>query len=111
METVLGAPRYSADVATRAYRAWVREGRLLGFPAKRSRRIPLLDLVAQEFEPGVTYTADEVEARLGRWHPDTATLGRYLVDEQFLARLPDGSRWWRCGGTVDLDVTPRLRAR
>lgn len=23
-------------------------------------------------------------------------------------RLPDGSRWWRCGGTVDLDVSDLL---
>jgi hypothetical protein len=27
----------------------------------------------------------------------------YLIDEGFLDRLPDGSRWWRCGGNVDLD--------
>jgi hypothetical protein len=100
---VLGDRSYSEAEAARAYRTWVRDGRLLGLPAKRGRRLPLLDLVAQDFEPGRAYTAHEVEALLSRWHPDTTTLGRYLIDEGFLDRVPDGSRWWRCGGTVDLD--------
>jgi hypothetical protein len=81
--------------------AWVRDGRLVGLPRKRSRRLPLLDLVAQDFDPGVAYGHDAVRRRLQRWHPDTAALGRHLVDEGFLDRLPDGTRWWRCGGTVE----------
>src|SRR4051794_20745273 len=105
---MLGVCDYSPALAARVYRTWVRDGRLLGFPAKRSRRLPLLDLAAQTFEPGETYSAREVDEALARWHPDTAALRRYLVDEGFLDRLPDGSRWWRCGGTVDLD--PRVLA-
>lgn len=101
---MLGEVRYTAAEAERAYRTWVRDGRLLGLPARRRRRLPLLDLVAQDFEPGETYTPAQVRARLSRWHPDHTTLGRYLVDEGFLDRLPDGSRWWRAGGTVDLDL-------
>lgn len=96
---------YPASVAAHVYRIWVRDGRLIGLPAKRNRRLPLLDLVAQDFEPGRSYTANEIDEILARWHPDTAALGRYLVDEQFMDRLPDGSRWWRCGGTVDLDTS------
>jgi len=101
---VLGEPPHSPEEAARAYRTWVRDGRLAGLPAKRSRRIPLLDLVAQDFEPGRTYSAEEVREALERWFPDATTLGRYLVDEGFMDRLPDGSAWWRSGGTVDLDV-------
>lgn len=101
---MLGDPPHSAEAAARAYKTWVRDGRLAGLPAKRSRRIPLLDLVAQDFEPGRVYSADEVKETLERWFPDTAALGRYLVDEGFMSRLPDGSSWWRSGGTVDLDV-------
>lgn len=100
---MLGHAQYAADVAEHARQTWIRDGRLVGLPRKRSRRIPLLDLVAQDFEPGETYGHDEVEAALGRWHDDTAALRRHLVDEGFLDRLPDGRRWWRCGGTVDLD--------
>jgi hypothetical protein len=105
MVVVLGEVSYPASVAMHVYRTWVRDGRLVGLPAKRSRRLPLLDLVAQDFEPGLSYTARQVEGTLARWHSDSAALGRYLVDEGFLDRLADGSRWWRCGGTVDLDVS------
>lgn len=101
---VLGKISYSSDDAVRVRRIWVRDGRLVGFPSKRSRRLPLLDLVSQDFEPGRAYTAAEVKRILRRWHDDTTTLGRYLVDEEFLDRFPDGSRWWRCGGSVDLAV-------
>jgi len=92
------------EQAERVYRTWVRDGRLSGLPAKRSRRLPLLDLVAQDFEPGRTYSAQQVRAMLARWFGDTTTLARYLIDEGFLDRAPDGSRWWRSGGTVDLDI-------
>jgi hypothetical protein len=103
--------QYTAAEAERAYRTWVRGRRLLGLPTRHRRRLPLLDLVAQDFEPGQAYTAAEVRDRLARWYPDHATLGRYLVDEGFLDRLPDGSRWWRSGGTVDLrPVGPSLRS-
>ncbi|MGH9212354.1 MAG: DUF2087 domain-containing protein [Acidimicrobiales bacterium] len=114
MSAVLGDVTYTVAEADRAYRIWVRDGRLVGLPVKRRRRLPLLDLVAQDFEPGQAYRADQVRDALARWHPDTAALGRYLVEEGFLDRLPDGSRWWRSGGTVDLDegreVPGRLRS-
>lgn len=103
---MLGQVDYSAAEARRIYRIWVRDGRLKGLPAKRSRRLPLLDLIAQDFEPGRAYTGRQVEDTLSRWYPDTAALGRYLIDEGLLDRLPDGSRWWRCGGSVDLDLRP-----
>jgi hypothetical protein len=78
---MLGVRTYSPEIAVRAYRTWVHDGRLIGLPAKRSRRLPLLDLAAQAFEPGETYSAREVDEALARWHPDTAALRRYLVDE------------------------------
>lgn len=101
---MLGETRYSTEQAARAYRAWMHDGRLSGLPAKRGRRLPLLDLVAQEFEPGLTYSSEEVRAALERWLPDANALGRYLVDEGFMDRTADGSHWWRCGGTVDLQL-------
>lgn len=99
-----GSPKLEGmpdDQETRARRIWVRDGRLVGLPAKRSRRLPLLDLVAQDFEPGQAYSAGQVREILGRWFDDTNALGRYLVDEGFLNRFDDGSHWWRSGGTVD----------
>jgi hypothetical protein len=60
----------------------------------------VLDVLAQEFEPGRRYPERTVNAILRRWHDDTASLRRFLVDEEFLAR--DGGQYWRVGGTVDL---------
>ena len=105
---MLGAVDYPREVAIRVCQTWVRDRRLLGLPRKNSHKIPLLDIIAQDFEPGVTYSAEEVQSLLQEWHRDTATLRRYLVDEGFLDRFADGSQWWRCGGTVDLDVDTLL---
>ena len=75
------------------------DGRWARIPAMRAKRLVLLDLAAQRFEPGETYPESEVNARLRGCHDDVAALRRYLVDEGFLDRR--GGRYWRCGGTVD----------
>ena len=74
------------------------EGRLFALPAKRSKRLLVLDHVAQSFEPGTTYTEKEVNALLKRRHNDYAALRRALVDEGFLTR--ENNVYWRSGGTV-----------
>ena len=61
-------------------RAFIRDGRITAVPAKRSRRLLLLDQVAQAFEPGRKYS----EA---------------AVDEAFMSRNTAGV-YWRAGGTV-----------
>jgi len=71
-------------------------------PTRRSKRLVVLDEVAQLFELGRTYPEQEVNALLAPIHPDVAALRRYLVDEQFLSR--DAGTYWRTGGTVDLDT-------
>jgi len=68
-------------------------------PAKRSRRLTLLDHVARQFEVGVRYQEGEVNRRLRRLHDDYAALRRYLVDEGFLSRAH--GEYWRTGGTAD----------
>jgi hypothetical protein len=78
--------------------AFVRDGRLLSIPTARAKRLVVLDVLAQEFEPGRRYSEPAVNLALGRWHADVAALRRYLVDEGFLDRA-DG-RYWRAGGTV-----------
>jgi hypothetical protein len=76
------------------------DGRLHTVPRKRTKLLVVLDHLAQQFEPGRTYTEREVNDVLGRFHPDHAALRRYLVDEQFLTR-EDGV-YWRSGGTFDV---------
>jgi hypothetical protein len=79
-------------------RPFVRDGRLVALPRKHRVRLVLLDLLAQEFEPGRHYAESEVDDLLRTVYPDHATLRRYLVDEDFLDR--DHGDYWRSGGTV-----------
>lgn len=73
-------------------------GRLVLMPAKRAKRLVVLDHIAQSFEPGRTYPEYAVNRILLAFHDDYAALRRYLVDEHFLAR--EDNVYWRNGGTV-----------
>ena len=77
------------------------DGRLDTIPSKHSKRLVVLDHLAQSFELGVVYPETDVNDRLGLFHPDVAALRRYLVDEHFLTRR-DGF-YWRSGGSVNID--------
>jgi hypothetical protein len=81
-------------------RAFIRDGRITVVPAKRTRRLLLLDRVAQAFEPGRTYPEPVVNEILKAIFDDYCALRRYLVDEAFLSRTAAGT-YWRAGGTVD----------
>jgi hypothetical protein len=81
-------------------RTFFRDGRLTEVPAKESKRRIVLERIAVEFEPGRHYDEREVNAIVGRFFNDHASLRRYLVDEGFLDR--EGGVYWRAGGRVDL---------
>ena len=87
------------DDTARVLAASIVDGRLVHLPRKRTKRLIVLDRLAQEFEPGVHYSEREVNRTLRAFDDDVATLRRYLVDERFLDRA-DGV-YWRSGGTVD----------
>jgi hypothetical protein len=76
----------------------MRDGMIVTMPAKRSRRLVLLDHVAGRFDVGVRYAESEVNFRLRALHEDYAALRRYLVDEGFLSR--EHGEYWRTGGSV-----------
>jgi hypothetical protein len=90
-----GAP----PAVARVLRAFVTQGRLTSIPAVRSKRLVVLDWLAQDFEPGRRYPEREVNEVIRRRHSDTAALRRALVDEGFMDR--SGGRYWRTGGTVE----------
>ena len=91
-------------------RRFVRGGRLLSIPVARAKRLLVLAHLAGLFEPGRRYPEAEVNEALRAYHPDYATLRRYLVDEGFLDRGDEteasGSRsvklYWRSGGSIDV---------
>ena len=88
------------DAEETVLRRWFVGGRLKEIPAQRSVRQVVLTRLALEFEVGVRYSEREVVEVLKRFHPDHASLRRYLVDEELLSR--DHGEYWRTGGPVDL---------
>ncbi len=83
-------------------RQWFAGGRLKEIPAKRAKRLVVLTRLALEFDVGVRYPEREVNETLRRFHPDVASLRRYLVDEGLLSR--ERGQYWRSGGVLDLDA-------
>jgi hypothetical protein len=84
--------------AARVLRTFFRGGRLTSIPIQRSKKVIVLDRLAQEFDVGTRYSERQVNAILRRFHEDVASLRRYLVDEEFLSR--EAGQYWRSGGTV-----------
>jgi hypothetical protein len=89
-------------------RAFVRGDRLLGLPANRSRRIIVLEHLAQSFEPGVDYPERQVNEVLAAWSAgsgvDHVSLRRYLIDADLLRR--EGGIYRRSGGWTDVSAGP-----
>jgi hypothetical protein len=75
-------------------------GRIDQMPARRSRRLVVLDHVSRTFEPGRRYAEAEVDVVLRAYFDDYVALRRYLVDEGFLAR--ENGVYWRSGGRVEV---------
>ncbi len=89
-----------APAAEAVFRAFVKDGRIISMPAKRSKRLVLLDHVAGLFEIGVHYSEQDVNMILRTVFDDYVAIRRYLVDEGFLDRAR--GEYWRSGGTVDV---------
>lgn len=73
------------------------EGRLRQWPVKHAVQLAALSYLYEKFEVERDYTEKEVNAILTAWHTfgDYFLLRRGMVDEAFLMRVPDGSRYWR----------------
>jgi hypothetical protein len=81
-------------------RAFITDGRLVQIPVARAKRQVVLEHIVASFEPGVRYPERTVNAVLRAWHPDHATLRRYLVDEGLMGR--EAGEYWRTGGYVNV---------
>jgi len=69
---------------------------LVEIPSNRTKRLVVLERLAQDFEPGVRYSEAEVSRHLEHYNLDYAALRRYLVEENLLSRA-EGT-YWRTGG-------------
>ncbi|MEO1057964.1 MAG: DUF2087 domain-containing protein [Actinomycetota bacterium] len=79
---------------------WFSGRALTEIPATPTTRRVVLERIAQEFEVGQHFSEASVNDRLREFHPDVASLRRYLVDADLLDRA-DGT-YWRSGGRVDV---------
>jgi hypothetical protein len=62
------------------------EGRLTGIPVGQTRQRFVMGRVVLVFEKGVRYPEREVNEILKGFHPDFATLRRYLIDHRLMTR-------------------------
>jgi hypothetical protein len=70
-------------------------GNLKTIPMQYTKFRIVLHRLANEFQPGTVYSERQVNDILGRFHEDTATLRRGLVDEKLLSRSRSGSEYVR----------------
>jgi hypothetical protein len=71
------------------------DGSLKQIPSQPAKQQVILDYILEAFTPGVIYTEKEVNMLIRRFHLDTASLRRYMVDRGMLQRKSDGSQYWR----------------
>lgn len=94
-------PSVAADIDMEAYdRKVIRDftfpdGRLKAFPAQRKKMEAVLRYVLNAFEKGKRYSEKEVNQILRRFHEDTASLRRELVEYRWLAREGGGGTYWK----------------
>jgi predicted transcriptional regulator len=98
-------PQFAADVDLDAYDRKVLktyrlpDGRLKALPSQRKKVEAILRYVIRSFEPDVRYTERQVNEILGRFHDDTSSLRRELIDAHLLERTAEGKAYWL--GRVD----------
>jgi DNA-binding transcriptional ArsR family regulator len=78
----------------RTLRAYLVDGRLTTIPAQgRKRQVVLRFLLERLFPDDRVLPEKEVNQRLAVFHPDVASLRRYLVDDGYVDRA--AGRYWR----------------
>jgi DNA-binding transcriptional ArsR family regulator len=81
-----GDGRWTAEEA-KVLRAFVVDGRLIEIPAQPKKRETILRFLLDRcFPEDRDYPEKEVNQRLALWHPDAASLRRYLVDGRYMTR-------------------------
>ncbi len=70
------------------------DGSLKQIPSQRKKVEVILRYIIKSFEPDTTYTEQEVNAILARFHKDVASLRRELFDMKMLGRDPRGTTYW-----------------
>lgn len=70
------------------------EGSLKSIPAQQKKLEAILRYISTAFKPNKRYNEKEINAILERFHEDTTTLRRALIDYRLLDRVPSGDEYW-----------------
>jgi hypothetical protein len=77
-------------------KAYLKEdGTIKQLPQEEKKMEIILHFIVDAFPFDTTFTEKEVNTILRRFHVDTATLRRNLIDYGLMARESDGSKYWR----------------
>ena len=77
----------------RILRIWVKNGRIVDFPAQEKKMQILIHWLAGQIDPKRRWTEKEFSEWLSQFNDDFATLRRYLVESGYMAR--DEGIYWR----------------
>ena len=69
------------------------DGTLISIPAKASKKIAVLELIASKLSPDTKYPEKELNAIIANFHEDTAAIRRYMIEYGILER-DGGSVYW-----------------
>lgn len=92
------APNLAEDLAKydrKVLSTYLVDGTLASIPTQRKKRDVILRFLAQQFEPGRTYSEKEVNLILAEFHEDVATLRRELVADSADLLCRENGRYWR----------------
>jgi hypothetical protein len=64
------------------------------FPSKEKRKIVVLSVLAQKFDPKKNYSEAAVNDVLKQAITDYVTVRRYLIEYGFMQRTKDGKTYW-----------------
>ena len=70
-----------------------RDGSLKEIPAQYKKQQVVLRHIVKEFSPGEQYSEKQVNEIIARFHPDTASLRRAMIDGRLMQRA--NGKYWR----------------
>ena len=69
------------------------DGSLIHIPARSSKKIEVLNRIALTLDPSMKYTEKELNQVLSRFHSDTASLRRHMIEFGVMQR-DSASNYW-----------------
>lgn len=69
------------------------DGTLISIPVKTLKRRAVLLRIAEGLSPHVKYSERDLNAHIEKFHPDTAALRRYMIENKILERTNEGVYW------------------